>query len=277
MTDSLEVQLAAARADHHEQEVVARRLIDTRADRQRLVELIAATEVVLANEQADVAKLETGVGGAFRRMAASREDLTREQQDVAAAELQLEALRDELRAVEFDLTQLCQREVKVAGADARFKALAARVPEAAGGTQGSALVESIASVRREIAEAIAVGGITRKALDTVHNASIRAKNVSMALDLTEVVQIHEELGKSITNSQRALRNFQRECREVKPDAPLDGLAVTAMPTVSSLLGLDLALSEANTVEEAVTLSGIVEACLAELAVRDAELQRALAT
>jgi predicted nuclease with TOPRIM domain len=65
-----------------------------------------------AYEQADVDRLTRGIGGIFRRLLADHTDLSRELQELAAAQLQCAELEEELRAIETELSQLGERSTK---------------------------------------------------------------------------------------------------------------------------------------------------------------------
>lgn len=280
MAEDFEARLAAARADQREEEVVARRLVDTRADRARLVDQIEATKVLLASEQADVDRLQTGVGSMFRRMAAERGDLSQEKKELAAAEMQLSALTEELHAVEVDLTQLCEREAKVSGASGRLAVLVAQAPQNTPDAKLSALTAlegRVVLLRRELAEAIAVGTITRDALAAVNEAAARVKAVETAADLAGVMGANETLRKKLGLGQRALQNFQRECREVAPTELLSGIETSPMPSVVKLIAHDTTWHrlDGDVKEEADRLHTLVENSVSELRGRDAQLELGL--
>jgi hypothetical protein len=113
-------RLAKARADKRELAWVSGRLVETRADRERLAQHLAAAELARAYEQADVDAHQHGLCGLFRRLMADHTELSREQQELAAAQLECDELADELRAIDADLEQLTARERVVTGAPARY-------------------------------------------------------------------------------------------------------------------------------------------------------------
>jgi hypothetical protein len=273
-------RLAAALADVREKQFVARRLVDTRADRERLLEHMATTDALLVNEQADVDRIQHGVGGFFRRMGSDRKDLNREQQELAAVKLQQEALADELHAVEADLTQLCQREAKVADADQRYAALlagrsAAVAPISPATEAFEVAVGRVIASRRELGEAIQVGDITRAALVRVQTAA----SPQHATDLNEVIARQEALRRELAKAQHAILKFQRECMDVPSLERVAGSEAPVMPNVATLLARSLAWTNRASGDdmpaEMTALVALVDACIGELRGRDEYLEAAL--
>lgn len=305
MSESLEARLAAARADQREQVWVARRIADAEADRARLAPQIAAVGDLVASEKADVDRLEHGVGGFFRRLFAGKAELTQEQQELAAARLQHEALLDEQHAIDADLAQLAARATAVRGADARYAAVLAEMEAkvAQGGPharQLAALADSdgrIRAARRELDEAIAAGRAAHDALVAVHGAVGRSRSAaygsdlgsslvddlggdlvsSLAVDLSEHV-VHDGLRAQIATAQHALLGFQRECRDVADDAGVDGVQLTPLPGLMAMVARDLVGTTAPRIDdvgaEVELLMSYVATTTMELRSRLPELARA---
>ncbi len=305
MSESIEERLAAARAARKEQAWVAQRLADARADRQRVSTHLEATKVLVASEQADVDRLARGVGGLFRRVFAGRDDLTREQRELAAAKLQHEALEDERRAIDADISQLEQRAAAVAGADAKYQAVLAEVETrvAAGDPELRedliALAETdgkVRAARRELAEAVAAGRAAHDALVLVQQAVSSSRRAqlasdhgsmladdlgvgllsSTAIDLSEQA-VHEGLRAQIAAAQHALLTFQRECKDVARDAGIEGVNLSPMPGLAGMVARDLVWSTQYAIDdvgaEVELLSSYVATTTMELRARDRELQK----
>jgi hypothetical protein len=302
-TDEVEERLAAARSAVREREVVARRLAESRQDANRVRTHLAVTADLVANEQSDVDRLEKGVGGMFRRIFTSREDLTREQKELQAAKLQHDALADELRAIEVDIAQLEQRAVAVAQADAQYATVLAEV-EARAGAAGphasklAALAETsgrLRAGRKELDEAITSGIAAHDALVAVQlavSSSRRATygsdlgssiandfgasfGTSLAIDMSEHV-VHEGLRRELAKAQHAMTVFQRECKDVVPT--IDGITVTPLPGVISMIARDFVWSTQPTIDdvgaEIDLLSSYVATSTMELRGRIAQLDQA---
>lgn len=312
---TLEERLAQAREDKREKEFVAKRLADTRADRTRVMQQLEITKQMLANEQDDVDRLQKGVGGFFRRLTASREDLTREQKELEAAKLQHEALEDELKAIEVDLTQLCEREVKVANADKAYAAvLSEREAEAKkSGSPASAELDALADaeaklggLRKEVAEAIAAGRAAHDMLVQVQQAAVSNNNTAFAIRTGQelglgfaigggdsvlglggsvggdvgTALVRESLRAELGRAQHALLRFQRECRDVSPASGVPGVELTPLPGLVELVAREMVWTNSNLVDdvqaEVTLISNHVAQSVMELRGRDEQLQRAQA-
>jgi len=311
---SIEDRLAQAREDKREKDFVGKRLVETRADRVRVQQQLEVTKQLLASEQDDVDRLQKGVGGFFRRLTASREDLTREQKELEAAKLQHEALEEELKAIEVDLTQLCEREAKVADADRRYAAaLAEREAEAVKGgsphaQQLAALADTEAQVhglRKEVGEAIAAGRAAHDVLSRVIQSATSNNNAayglqvganlgggvslgfgnalgglgsSLAGDVGSAL-IRDQLRGELGQAQHALLRFQRECRDVSPSSGVPGVELTQMPNMGMLLAREMVWTNHNIVEdvhaEVSLIASHVAQSVMELRGRDAQLEKAL--
>ena len=310
---NLEERLAQAREDKREKEFVARRLADTRADRTRVLAQLEVSTQLLSNEQDDVDRLTKGVGGFFRKLTASRSDLTREQKELEAAKLQHEAIADELKAIEVDLTQLCEREAKVADADRRYAAaIAEREAEARkGGSPASAQLDGLAEseakllgLRKEVGEAIAAGRAAHDLLATVQQAAtsnntasrgIQAgvglgggfslgfgSNLGLAGQLVGDVGsalVRDSLRAELGQAQHALLRFQRECRDVSPTSGVPGIELTPLPGLAELVAREMVWTNHNIVDdvhaEVSMIASHVAQSVMELRGRDTQLEKAL--
>jgi hypothetical protein len=303
----LDQRLAVARENKREKEYVTKRLAETRADHARVSAQLEVMASLLANEQADVDRLQKGVGGFFRRIAASRDDLTREEKELAAAKLQHQALLDELEAIDADLKQLAQREAAVANADTVYAALIAEKGRTVSSPQLDALADTearIAGLRKEIAEAIAAGQAAHGALATIQEVAAanntQAQGARIGLEIFGLAgggrtglaagigtddlasaAVRESLRADLGNAQHALVRFQRECRDVTPDAGITGVDLTPLPSLVALVAREVLWTNQTVVADIhaeVTLIGNhVAQTVMELRGRDEQLQRALAS
>gem|GEM_PF-2937993 len=241
---------------------MAQRLIEARADRERVAAQVEAIGELVASEHADVERLTRGVGGFFRRLVASRGELTTEQQELAAARLQHEALLDEQRAIDVDLAQLDERAARLRGAATKYAAVLAELEAAiSSGSPHAARLGALAdtdgrlrSARRELDEAIAAGRAAHDALLAVQLAVTSSWRAaygsdvassladgllgSVAVDLSEHV-VHEGLRTQLATAQHALLGFQRECKDVAHDAAIDGVSLTPLPSLTAMIARDL--------------------------------------
>lgn len=307
----LDDRIALARENKREKDYVARRRVDVEKDRTRVSAQLEVMKEMLANEQADVDRLEKGVGGFFRRLAASRDDLTREQKELEAAKLQHQALVDELEAIEADATQLSRRASAVENADAVYEALLAEKAGTVRSPQLDALAEMegrIRGMRKEIAEAVTAGRAAHAAISTIQQAASsnntqawgarRGTELGGALlggafgdtlagglagitagDVASTA-VRESLRADLGAAQHALVAFQRECRDVTPEAGITGVELTPMPGLATLLVREVLWSNAGMVEdieaEMALIGNHVAQTVMELRGRDEQLQRALA-
>ena len=308
MTTSLDERLAVARAATKERTWVTQRIADARADRERIAAQLVVSAELLASEKADVDRLASGVGGFFRRVVTSRGELPREQQELAAARLQHEALTDELEAIDVDLAQLATRAAAVKDADAQYQQALVEV-EAKVKQGGSPHTEQLADLaqvdgqlraaRRELAEAVAAGRAAHDALMAVQQALTSSRRASYAsdlgssfasdlgadlvtataVDLSEHV-VHDGLRTQLAAAQRAMATFQRECRDVANDAGIDGVDVTPLPGLAAFVVRDLLWTTAHVIDdvgaEVEMLSSYVATTTMELRGRDRELESGLA-
>ncbi len=261
---TLDERLVEARAAKREQERVAERLAEARADRAKLDAQLAIAVELVASEAGDVERLE-GVGGFFRRLVTSREDLTREQKELASAKLREEGLLEEQRAIDVDIAQLEERAARVRDAESQYTAILAELEAKAGtdgvgGPQLKAIAETegrLRAARREVEEAVAAGRAAFDVLTVANDAvtqSIAARDGSnnntsllgmlganqmsqIAADLSEHT-VHEQLRAQISAAQHALATFHRECRDVDPRAMM-GLEVTQLPSALAMIITDL--------------------------------------
>jgi hypothetical protein len=280
MSNSLEERLAAARAARKEKEWVAQRLADARGDRERIAPQLE-------------------VAGQLVAMASDKRER-------AAAVENQEALKEELHAIDADLAQLTQRAATVANADAAYQAVLAEVEKARGAGEFTEDLQLIAesdgklrAARRELAEAVAAGRAAHDALMLVKQAVSRSMAASYAsdqgsllasdlgasfltstaVDLSEHL-VHEGLRSEVAAAQHAMTRFQRECRDVAGDAGIEGVNVTPMPGLASMVVRDLVWSTqyaiADIGAEADLLSSYVATTTMELRGRDRELEKGLA-
>ncbi len=309
--NDLDERLAVARENKREKDYVARRRVDVDNDRARVSAQLEVMKEMLANEQADVDRLEKGVGGFFRRLTASREDLSREQKELEAAKLQHQALVDELEAIEADATQLGRRASAVENADAVYEALLAEKASKVSSPQLDALAETegrIRGLRKEIAEAVTTGRAAHAALAAIQQAAAsnntqawgarRGTELGGALlggafgdalagglagitagDVASTA-VRESLRAELGTAQHALVAFQRECRDVTPDAGIAGVELTPMPGLAALLVREVLWTNAGVVSdieaEVALIGNHVAQTVMELRGRDELLQRALA-
>lgn len=307
--------LARAREDKREKAAVATRLADTRADRTRVIQQLEVMTQLLDSEQEDVDRLTKGVGGFFRKLTASRDDLTREQKELEAAKLQHEALVEELQAIEHYLAALCEREAKVVDADQRYAAaLAVREREARdlgspASSQLAALAEHEAvlrGLRKEVGEAIDAGRAAHDLLAVVQQAATQnqtaARGIHVGVGLgggfsiglgdsvgglgSQLVGdvgsglVRDALRRDLGTAQHALHRFQRECRDVSPDSGVPGVTLSPLPGLGVLIAREMVWTNHAVVDdiyaEVSMIASHVAQSVMELRSRDAQLEKALA-
>ncbi len=298
---SLEARLARARRDQREHTWVTRRIAGAREDRERVEAELAVARQALAYEHADVERLTHGLGGMFRRLFADREDLSREQQELAAAQLRCDELDEELRAIDVDLAQLAARAATVADADARYADVLADaewLARARGELHAeldalAATEAELAAHRSAVAEAIGVGVAVQRAFTTVvnrvrdlvprqdHDPEPILGEGLLAAITGKTASIYSELSSALAYAQHGVRSFAHACQALT--ALPSGVFETqfpALPSVDRFVLRDVLWSARGVLDsilpEVSRISSAVSAGVGELRHRDTSLGAAVA-
>ncbi|HUS27678.1 MAG TPA: hypothetical protein VMZ53_04195 [Kofleriaceae bacterium] len=293
-------RLSKARADKRELAWVRRRLAETREERDRLAAQLAIAEQARDYEQADVDALTKGIGTFFRRVMADHADLSKEQQELAAAQLLCDELTDELRSIDADIAQLTTRENAVRDADARYAQVLAEV-EAEVREQGElneeldALVAAeseLTSSRREVREAMTIGVDVQKSFIAVVNYA-RELEPRPQDEVEREGLVHAMMGwtresytglcGALAAAQQGLRRFEQACHTLQTTLPpgIDfDLRLEPLPETNRFILRDVMWTNRRLIEgilpEVSRVSGSLSTAIGELKKRDSQLAQALA-
>jgi hypothetical protein len=266
---TIEDRLARARADQRELAWVTRRLVEARADRERVTEHLEVAEKARGYEDAD---------------------------GLTAAQLLCDELAGEVRAVDAYIAELTARAARVADADARYAAALAEAEEAARADGALdeeldmlAVAEADLGWRRvELAEAIAISIEVQNAfarvVDAVRELSPPHEPIlgeDLLAALTGRTQaVYSELTASLAHATHGLRQFTRACADLA--TPTNGLEprFEELPGVDAFVLRDILWTNRPALESLLPEIARVWSTLAvtvgELRTRDASLAGAIA-
>lgn len=293
---TIEDELARARRDKSELERVTGRLVEARQERARLAGQLEITEQSRDYEQADVDRLTRGVGGFLRSVVASSERLSKEQEELAAAQLLCDELSEELRAIDVDIAQLEARHRAVADANDRYAGLIAQL-EARVRARGDhhpeldALAVAEAAMRNAHAEmvelidlAVSVQNMFRVVVDCVRALRPRHDDgdpIPLLDALTgRTSTLHTELTQTLARAQQGLRQFEAAARamiEIPGDLELQ---VPPLPESASFIIREVLWTNSPSLDavlpEISRISSMLAGCVGELRARMASAEQALA-
>jgi hypothetical protein len=292
-------ELAQARANRRELAWVNGRLDEVRQERERVAAQLAVYEKARDYEQADVDRLTRGIGRFFR-MVVDQLELTKEQEELAAAQLLCDEMADELHALDVELAHLEGRAGAVANAEERYTSLL-RDLETAARARGdwneelNALAATEAEIeanRHELAEIIAAAIEVQQVLNEIV-ALVRdihpANDVGSDGDLSlfnaitgHTSSVYTDLCRAVACAQQGLRALERSWAHVTtpPTFASTPLLAVSLPPVRKLIARDILWSNAATLD--AVLSEVSRASsnlvwrVSELRERDATYSRALA-
>lgn len=285
---TLHDRLARARADLRELAWIEHRIAAARADRERVATQLSISERARDYEQADVDRLTMGLLAGLRRLLRDRTDLTREQQELAAAQVVAEAVAEELRAIDVDLEQLAARAAPLRDANARYAEALAEL-EVAARSRGELHAEldalnathaDLSATRREIGEVARLGvqlGKDLKELVLIARTLVPGNpqfddGPGLLEWLTgEVSDLRRDLARTRGVITHGMQVFERACRKLASTREID-LPFPPPPVPDGLESgsIDLAVDETSRIS---TMVGVV---LAALRAHDTTLATALA-
>ncbi len=293
----MEDELARARREKSELAWVTGRLVEAREERARLAAQLAITEQSRDYEQADVDKLTKGVGGFFRSVVASFEQLTKEQEELAAAQLLCDELSEELRAIDADIAQLEARHRAVADANDRYANLIAQLewnarargdhhPELDALAAAEAAITNAQTEMRELIDlAVAVQNDFRVVVDCVRALHPRDDDAPDPTPLFEALigrtpRLHTELTQTLARAQQGLRQFEAAARSmIEIPASLE-LQVPPIPEATSFIVREILWTNAPSLDavlpEISRISSMLAGCVGDLRARQASATQALA-
>jgi hypothetical protein len=293
---TIEDELAQARADKSELGRVTGRLAEAREERLRLAGQLAITEQSRDYEQADVDRLTRGVGGFLRSVLASNEQLTKEQEELAAAQLLCDELSEELRAIDVDIAQLEARHRAVADANDRYANLIAQLEwnaRARGDHHPeldalAAAEAAISNAQAEMAElidlAVCVQEMFRVVVDCVRTLHPRHDDPD-SLPLFDALTgrtstVYSELTQTLARAQQGLRQFEAAARALIEIPGALQLQLPPLPESTSFVVRDVLWTNAPTLTvvlpEISRISSMLAGCVGELRGRQARASEALA-
>jgi hypothetical protein len=298
-----EQELAQARANRRELAWVKARLADVAAERERVAHQLAVYEKARDYEQADVDKLTQGVGRFFR-MVVDQTQLTKEQQELAAAQLLCDEMEDELHALDVELAHLDERRRAVAGAEEHYTELLRDIEAIARGRgewneELNALAASEAELeasRHELGEIIAaaieVQQIMREIVHLareLHPHHLPGSNLDddFWLHLFDAIRGHTsqlatDLCRAVACAQQGLRALEKAWAQVTSTSPLGGPMQlnVELPTIGKFVARDVLWTNHTTLQalldEVSRTSSTLAWRVGELRERDASYARALA-
>lgn len=295
---TIEDELARARRDKSESERVTRRLEEARQERVRLGAQLAITEQSRDYEQADVDKLTKGVGGFLRSVLASSEQLTKEQEELAAAQLLCDELAEELRALDVDIAQLEARHRAVADANDRYTNLIAQLEwnaRARGDHHPeldalAAAEAAIGNAKAEMVElidlAVSVQEMFRVVVDCVRALHPRHHDdpggpVPILDALTgRTSRLHSELTQTLARAQQGLRQFEAAARAMIEMPGNLELQLPPLPESASFMVRDLLWTNSPSLDavlpEISRISSMLAGYVGEIRARLASAEQALA-
>ena len=292
----MEDELARARRDKSELEWVSGRLAEARQERTRLAAQLAITEQSRDYEQADVDKLTKGVGGFLRSVIASSEQLTKEQEELAAAQLLVDELTEELRAIDADIAQLEARQRAVATANDRYTNLIAQLewnarargdhhPELDALAAAEAAITNAQSEMTELIDlAVSVQEMFRVVVDCVRALHPHRDDTGGPIPLFDALtgrtsRVHNELTQTLAQAQQGLRQFEAAARsmiEIPGDLQLQ---LPALPEPASFIIRDLFSTNASSLTavlpEISRISSMLAGYVGDLRARQASAKQAL--
>jgi hypothetical protein len=293
---SIEDELARARRDKSALEWVTGRLVQAREERARLAAQLAITEQSRDYEQADVDKLTRGVGGFLRSVLASSQQLTKEQEELAAAQLLCDELSEELRASDVDIAQLEARHRAVADANARYTALIAQLERLAR-TRGdhhpeldalAAAEAAIGNAQAEMVElidlAVSVQNMFRVVVDCVRALHPRRDDPVDPVPLWDALtgrtsSVHSELTQTLAQAQQGLRQFEAAARAMIEIPGSLELQLPVLPELGSFIVRDVLWTNAPSLSavlpEISRISSMLAGYVGELRARQASATQAV--
>jgi DNA repair exonuclease SbcCD ATPase subunit len=295
---TIEDELARARRDKSESERVTRRLEEARQERVRLGAQLAITEQSRDYEQADVDKLTKGVGGFLRSVLASTEQLTKEHEELAAAQLLCDELSEELRAIDIDIAQLEARHRAVADANDRYANLISQLEWKARARGDhhpeldalAAAEAAIGNAQAEMAElidlAVSVQDMFRVVVNCVRELHPRHHDdpggpIPILDALTgRTSRLHSELTQTLAQAQQGLRQFEAAARAmIEMPGDLE-LQLPPLPESASFMVRDLLWTNSPSLDavlpEISRISSMLAGYVGEIRARLASAEQALA-
>jgi len=294
-----EQELAQARANRRELAWVNQRLTEVLAERERVTTQLAAYEKARDYEQADVDKLTKGVGRFFR-MVVDQIELTKEQQELAAAQLLCDEMEQELRAIDVELAHLHGRAAKVADAEARYQEALDQLEEAARArghatTELEAIAEAEVELfmkRHELAELIRAAIDVQQTLEEIVNLARDLNSGRSRMDgegdtaLIDAIsgltsERYRDLCRCVAYAQQGLRTLEQSWAHVT--SPLVGAPMqinVELPSLGRFVTRDLLFGNETRLrailDDVSRASSTLSTRVGELRARDASYARALA-
>jgi hypothetical protein len=296
-----EQELAQARANRRELAWVTARLTEVRAERERVAAQLAVYEKARDYEQADVDKLTRGVGRFFR-MVVDVEALTKEQQELAAAQLLCDEMGDELHALDVELAHLDERRRAVTNAEQHYTELLRDIEAVARGRgqwneELNALAASEAELeasRHELGEIIAAAievqqilseivGLVRELHQPGSTEMIgREADIALIDAITgHTSSTYTDLCRAVACAQQGLRALEKSWAQIKSPSLAESMRIRVeLPSLGGFVARDIFWSNAPALQSILDDVSRASSTLAwrvgELRERDASYARALA-